>query len=350
MRALRWHGRLDVRLDEVPEPGEPLAGQALLQVSSCGLCGTDVHEYLDGPHMIRTTAHPLTRHVPPVTLGHEITGTVLAVGEGSPVPVGTRVAVDPCWRCGSCWWCRRGDYHLCAKGGGVGVASDGGFAPLALVPSYGLVALPDGVNDVAAAMAEPMAVALHAVTRGGVEPGTSVLVLGGGAVGGAIAMVARLAGAATVFVSDPSAARRLHMQQLGVDEVFDPGAQDVRKEVFVRTGRVGPDVVFECTGLPSVMGDAVAAARRGGRIVLTSIARGAAELQSSQLVFYERELVGAIAYKRDVARAIDLMASGRLDPERLVTGRFPLSEGVEVLREAGAHRDRHLKIIFEPGA
>jgi (R,R)-butanediol dehydrogenase/meso-butanediol dehydrogenase/diacetyl reductase len=297
--------------------------------------------------MIRTSPHPLTGQAPPVTLGHEITGTVCAVGEGSTVEVGTRVAVDPCWRCGSCWWCRAGDYHLCAIGGAVGVSSDGGFAPLVVVPAYGLIPLPDEVSDEAAATAEPFAVALHAVSRGGVRAGSRVLVLGGGAVGSAIVTVARLAGAAKVLVSDPSAARRARLAQLDPDDVLDPQVHDVRREVFARTDRRGADVVFECTGLEAVLADAVAASRRGGRIVLTSITRGTAQLQPSQLVFYERELVGALAYRGDVARAVALMAAGRLKAEQLVTSRRPLSAGVAALTETAASRENQLKVLID---
>ena len=179
MRAAVWHGPRDVRLQDVPEPGEPGPGQALVAVRFCGICGTDLHEFTEGPVLIRPGPHPLTGARPPLVLGHELSGTVVAVGAGGPGDlVGRRVTADPCWSCGTCFWCLRGDYHICRIGGSVGLASDGALAPLVLVPVQGLVPLPGTVSDQAAALAEPLAVALHAVRRGGVRVGDRALVLG----------------------------------------------------------------------------------------------------------------------------------------------------------------------------
>ena len=207
MRAAMWHGPGDVRLQDVPEPGEPGPGQALIAVRYCGICGTDLHEFTEGPVMIRPGAHPLTGARPPLVLGHELSGTVLAVGAGGPRDlVGRRVTADPCWSCGTCFWCLRGDYHICRIGGSVGLASDGALAPLVLVPAQGLVPLPDAVSDQTAALAEPLAVGLHAVRRGGVGVGDRVLVLGAGPIGAAVILAARAAGAAEIYVSEPAAA------------------------------------------------------------------------------------------------------------------------------------------------
>ncbi|GAA0276810.1 2,3-butanediol dehydrogenase [Actinomadura nitritigenes] len=346
MKALRWHGPRDLRLEDVPEPGPPGPGEALIEVAYCGVCGTDVHEYASGPHMIRPGPHPLTGHRPPLALGHEMSGTVLALD--APVPgiaVGDRVAVDPCWRCGECRWCRRGEYHICPKGGSVGLASPGGFAERALVPAAGLVRLPDGVPDDLAALAEPLAVGLHAVRRGGVGPGDHVLVLGAGPIGMAAVLAAKTAGAAGIYVSEPVAARREAITDL-VTEAYDPGAADVRREVYLRTGRVGPDVVLEATGIPELAVAAVNSARRGGRIVLAGIGDRPAQLNLTALTFYERTLAGSLGYAFDVGRIVDLMSGGALDPSRMITGRFPLSEGPGLFADLADGRGGHLKALL----
>ncbi|ADJ48838.1 threonine dehydrogenase and related Zn-dependent dehydrogenase [Amycolatopsis mediterranei S699] len=349
MRALRWHGRGDLRLDEVEEPGPPGPGQAVVEVAYSGICGTDLHEFRHGPNLIRTGPHPLTGHEPPVTLGHEFSGRVTALG--SPVPgidVGTRVVVDPCLRCGVCRWCRHGEYHICAKGGSVGLAADGAFAPYVTVPVEGLVRIPDAVPDDLAALAEPLAVGLHAVRRGTVQPGDNVLILGAGPIGIAALFAAKLAGAAGVHVSEPVHARAERAARLGASEVFDPTSADVRREVFLRTGRVGPDVVIEATGLPSLVELAVTTVRRGGRVVLAGISGGAASLPITQIVPFERTVIGSLGYNYDIPRVLDLIAEKRFDPGALHTGTYPLSEGLAAFAELDADRGAHLKILLTP--
>lgn len=347
MRALRWHGRGDLRLDDVPEPPEPGPGEALVEVAYAGICGTDLHEFAHGPNLIRDAPHPLTGVRPPVTLGHEFSGRVVALG--SPVPgieVGTRVAVDPCLRCGTCRWCRHGEYHICAKGGSVGLASAGAFAPLVTVPAYGLVPVPDGVSDQLAALAEPLAVGLHAVRRAGVQPGDHVLVLGAGPIGIAVLMALRLAGAAGIYVSEPAPDRAKVAAEIGATEVFDPAVSDVRREVFLRTGRIGPDVVVEATGRPDLVELAVRTVRRGGRAVLAGISDGAASLPLKQVVPFERTVLGTLGYNFDIPRVLDLIAAARFDPSPLLTGVYRLSRGLDAFDDLGS--GSHLKILLDP--
>jgi (R,R)-butanediol dehydrogenase / meso-butanediol dehydrogenase / diacetyl reductase len=273
----------------------------------------------------------------------------VAVGAGGPAELtGQRVTVDPCWRCGTCYWCLRGQYQICRVGGSVGLASDGALAPLVTVPVTGLVPLPDGVDDQVAALAEPMAVALHAVHRGGVRAGDRVLVLGAGPIGAAVTLAAQVAGAAEVYVSDPVAARRDRVRALGATEAFDPGAADVRREVFLRCGRVGPDVVVECTGVPAVITEAVEAARRGGTVVLLSVAQGVASVRPMAVTAFERTIVGSLGYNYDLARVVDLVASGALDPRPLITSVVPLEDVVtgafDVLAAGAADQ---LKILVD---
>ncbi|MFC4499549.1 MULTISPECIES: alcohol dehydrogenase catalytic domain-containing protein [Streptomyces] len=349
MKALRWHGARDLRLEELPDPPEPQPHQAVVEVAWCGVCGTDLHEFLEGPHMIRKGPHPLTGASPPLALGHELSGIVVALGAETPgVSVGDRVTADPVWRCGVCYWCVRGEYHICPKSGSVGLASSGAFADRVTVPIAGLTRLPDHVSDEMAAVAEPLAVGLHAVTRGGVRPGDNVLVVGGGPIGFAVVLAARLAGAAGLYVSEPLKERRERLLDLGVTEAFDPRETDVRRELFVRTGRIGPDVVIDATGVAALAAEAVATVRRGGRVVLAGVGHGKVEIDMGQLVFYERAVLGTLGYHHDIPRVIDLMATGRLDASPLITGRFPLSEGAGVFADLAADRARHLKVLLTP--
>jgi (R,R)-butanediol dehydrogenase/meso-butanediol dehydrogenase/diacetyl reductase len=164
MLAVRWHNRGDVRLDEVDLELPLDAGMVEAEVRFCGICGSDVAEYAHGPFAIRPgKTHRLSGQEPPVTLGHEFSAVVTAVGPGvDSVAVGDRVAADACWRCGECAACRAGQYNLCPSSGSIGLCSDGAFAPRVRFPAYAAIALPDGVSDEAGALLEPLAVGLHA--------------------------------------------------------------------------------------------------------------------------------------------------------------------------------------------
>lgn len=349
MKALRWHGQRQLHVDEVDEPKTPGPGMAVVEIAYCGICGTDLHEYLHGPNMIRLDPHPLSGSIPPMTLGHEMSGTVFALGGDAPgITVGMRVAVDPCLRCGYCRWCRRGDYHICAKGGSIGLAAPGGFARFVEVPVENLVPVPDGVPDEMAAVAEPLAVGLHAAKRGLVGPGDNVLVLGSGPIGIAALVGARMSGAAAVFVSEPLAQRAEQAYGFGATEVFDPTAVDIRREVFGRTGRIGPDVVIDATGRAELVELAIRTTRRGGRVVMAGISNSQLSVDLRQIVLYERSIFGSLGYNHDIPRVLDLMATGRLDAAALVTGICSLIEAPALFAELEADRGRHLKVLVTP--
>jgi len=348
VRALRWHGVGDLRLDDVPDPAVA-ASTAVVQVAYCGICGTDLHEYVRGPDMIRNGPHPLTGMAPPITLGHEISGRIVALEQPTAdLRPGVRVAIDPCLRCGECYWCRRGDYHICAKGGSIGLASNGGFASSVAVPLECLHPVPENVSDEYAAMAEPLAVGLHAAKRARVGPGDSVLILGAGPIGLAALIGARASGAATVFVSEPNPERRMVAEQSGATEVFDPGAADVRREVFLRTARRGPDAVIDGTGRADPILLGIRALRRGGRMAVAGIADTDVSLDMRQLVLYERTLSGSLGYNFDIPRVLDLIAARRLDPAPLLTDVRPLSDGQVTFDELTSPDTRHLKILLTP--
>jgi (R,R)-butanediol dehydrogenase / meso-butanediol dehydrogenase / diacetyl reductase len=348
LQALYWHAARDVRLADADEPVLRPA-TAIVEVAFCGLCGTDVHEYTHGPVMIRTGPHPLSGQAPPVVLGHEFSGRIAAIDGGPPgLAVGTRVVADPCLRCGTCRWCQRGEYHICARGGSLGLAADGGFARYVRVPVVQLHAVPDAVSDEQAALAEPLAVGLHAATRAGVTPGDNVLVLGAGPIGLAALIGARIAGAAAVFVSEPNAARARLAWAMGATEVLDPSAADVRAAVFARTGRIGPDAVIDGTGRPDAIGLGLRTLRRGGRMAVAGISPSELSVDLRQLVLFERTIAGSLGYNFDIPRVLDLMAAGRIDAAPLVTGIRPLKAGIATLDELSAPDHRHVKVLLTP--
>src|SRR5690242_20729213 len=229
MQALRFHTARDLRIEDVSEPGEPREDEVLVRVAMCGICGTDLHEYVAGPIVTPVEPHPLTGAQNPQILGHEFAGEVVASGGGvTRVAAGDRVAIMPLAYCGRCAYCRRGLQHLCATMACVGLSHAwGGMSELATVAEYQIVPLPEGVSYEQGALIEPTAVAAYGVERAGVAPGDRVLVTGAGPIGALAALCARAAGASSVYISEPNPARRARAEALGMATVLDPTSVDV---------------------------------------------------------------------------------------------------------------------------
>jgi len=320
MKAARWHGRGDVRIDEVPEPVLSHRGDVIVSVDLASLCASDLAEWRDGPHAIPTTRpHRLTGALSPLTLGHEYVGRVVEVGpDVTRVQVGDRVCGDACLRCGNCYWCLRGEYNICEQGGSVGLHIDGAFAPRLVVPDYTLCKVPDSVDDRSAAIVEPMAVALHALRRVKMAAGDCVLVMGLGMVGAGVVLMAIALGARRVIVVEPSVRRRELALGLGADSVLDPRDPGLRSEVRSLTDGIGADVVLDCTGRADVLDGAVDLSRRGGRIGICGLSHEPSSIRSDRLVYFERDLVGCLGYRYDHTAVVALLSAGRVDPSLLL--------------------------------
>lgn len=351
MKALRWHGVRDLRLDDVPEPGVG-RGEVVIAVAACGLCGSDLHEYLQGPVYIPKQPHPLTGLVPPVTLGHEFSGRVAAVGAGvDGLGPGDRVAVNPCLLCGECVWCRTGRPNHCAKLATLGLSRDGALASLVAVPASGCHRLPPEVTDEQGATVEPLAVAVHACRRAHLAAGERVVVVGAGPIGLLVLQVARARSAGWIAVVEPREERRRLAAGLGADALIDPAAGDPGRAVADLTGGERGDVVFECVGSPAAFATALKAAGKGGRAVLVGLVPETVPLNALQLLAHEKEIVGSSAYVDEFPEAIDLLARRRVRVEPLLTGRVPLeravADGLEALLRPKAD---HVKILVIPAA
>lgn len=348
MRALRWHGRDDVRLDDVPEPVPDEHNDALIEVTLCGICGTDTAELRFGPGMIRTTPHPLTGQSAPVTLGHEFVGTLLhGSSPDGAIATGSRVTVDACIRCNRCRACQRGDYHLCRYGGSIGLHLDGGFAPMVTVPGYTLVPVPDTVTDQQAALTEPFAVALHGLERAGTTAGDDVLILGFGPIGAACALVSRALGARP-HVVEKQPARRERAEALGL-RTLDAG-EDLIRSVRRGLGDGGADVVIESTGVAEVIPTAIECAARGGRIALLGLPKDPSAIDARRLTLFERSLVGSLGYHHDLPRVLSLVADGHVDPAVLVGATSALSDAPQALHHQAYDPGGIIKALIDTRA
>jgi (R,R)-butanediol dehydrogenase/meso-butanediol dehydrogenase/diacetyl reductase len=247
MRALRFHQARELCVEKVAEPAPPGPGEVLLQPVMCGICGTDLHEYTDGPIVIPASPHPLTGAELPQILGHEFSAVVAAAGPGvTHVRAGDLCTVMPLIHCGHCHECRRGQGHLCRTMACTGLSSAwGGLADLAIVSAPQVVPVAETMSPRQAALIEPAAVAAYGVDRGRLQPGQTVLITGAGPIGSLATLYALAAGARRVVLSEPDPARRARAATLGdgLGEVIiaDPEDEPVTEIVDALTGGGGGD-------------------------------------------------------------------------------------------------------------
>jgi (R,R)-butanediol dehydrogenase/meso-butanediol dehydrogenase/diacetyl reductase len=348
MLAVRWHGRRDIRIDEVPEPGSPPPGWVRVQVAACGICGTDLEEYTEGPLMIPVKApHPLTGGVAPLTLGHESVGVVLEAAPDVELEAGTPVAVEGNVVCGECYWCRRREFQLCEKLGALGLMGDGGLAEEMIAPAYTCIPYTN-VPPTTAALAEPLSVAVRAVRRAGVREGSSVAIVGAGTVGLLGTQAARVAGAGTIVVVERHERRRALALAGGADVAVDPDeAQAVVEEL---TGGIGLDAAIEAAGNADAVLGAFRLTRRGGRTVLLGVCAQTIRIPMLELLLDEKEIVASLShtYDADFGEAVELLDEGRVNIEGIVTDVIPLSRAVDAFDLLLAEPAEHLKIVVTP--
>jgi (R,R)-butanediol dehydrogenase/meso-butanediol dehydrogenase/diacetyl reductase len=301
MRAAVYRGRGDVRVEEVPYPGAPGPGELVLEVLRAGICGTDVHEYLHGPHLIPTGR--------PMVIGHEVLGRVAEAGSGAGFRPGERVVPGAGRWCGECLWCRSGRPNLCAHYLTYGLQADGGLAEALRVPAAMCHRVPDGCPDDAAVLAQPLAVAQHAVSRSRLAPGETVALFGVGGIGTWVlaAMVNR--GLGPVIAVDVSAVRLDTARRLGAAETVEAGvgAESRLREL---TGGAGADVAIECSGTEPGLRAANASVRRGGRLMLVGLQAEPRALDLHRLVIDEIEVLSSNAHicDTDLPAALSMLA------------------------------------------
>ncbi len=349
MKAARWHGRRDIRIEEIEVP-EVDDTSVKIQVRYCGICASDVHEYREGPLLIPRAAHPLTGKHAPVVLGHELSGNVVAVGDRViDVKVGDRVTVNALIYCGHCSYCRTGQHNMCITLGTIGFAWDGGFAEYLVVPDYSVVPLPDVVSSQAGALVEPTAVAIRAVKRSRLMAGDDVVVIGAGPIGLLVLQAARAAGAARVFVVEPIARRRALALQLGASLAWDPTVGDVGKSVAEHTEGVRAQVAFDCVGNQGTFDIAVRATSRRGRIAMIGLSLLPIAVPFLKLWGHEKEVTTSTGYVDEYAAALSLIADGRIDVSALISKEIPLEQivtnGIEALIN---QPDENTKILVSP--
>jgi 2-desacetyl-2-hydroxyethyl bacteriochlorophyllide A dehydrogenase len=337
MRAAMYVGDRTVETAEAT-PLTPGPGEVQISVAYTGLCGTDlhiIHGNMDG------------RVTRPLTFGHEMSGTIAALGEGvTGWSLGDPVTVMPLLWDGTCPACLAGNSHICQNLVFVGIDSPGSLQQLWTVPAELLVPLPAGLSLQHAALAEPVAVAVHDVRRSELSPGDKAVVIGGGPIGVLIATVARHFGAEVVVI-EPEAGRRAQIDGLGLATI-DPRAEDKVAWVERWTGGAGADVVFEVSGAAVAVLGATALAKVRGTLVVVAIHPTPREIDLQRVFWRELRILGARVYQRtDFETAVELLSEGVIPTDELISSVVPL-DGIPAA-VADLENGRALKVLVDVG-
>jgi (R,R)-butanediol dehydrogenase/meso-butanediol dehydrogenase/diacetyl reductase len=335
-------GERTLSLLDMPTP-EPSEGKAVVDISYCGICGTDLHAYISG--------QPYN----PAICGHEWVGHVSGLGaQVNNVKEGDRVAIGVSHACGNCGSCRRGNTAQCesafagAVGAGPLAASHGGFAKSIAFDAGRLYQVPDSISDEQAGLLEPATVAVHALRRTPVNLGDRVVVIGGGPIGLLVLQAAKLSGAGCCVLLEPTEFRRTLGTQLGADLGIDPLQDDWQEQLAAFIGPDGADVVFECAGIASTIQTSVNIVRRGGVVSLVGVASHPATIEPGIWLMKEPRLVTSIAYlHEDFAITKALVADGRIKTAPLHTSTVALSE-LATAFDRLIDQPTEMKILVDP--
>lgn len=311
MKSAVFYGKHDIRVEQsaLPQIGPQ---DVLIKVMACGVCGTDVHIFEGDKGSAQCT--------PPTVLGHEFSGVVETVGSDvTNVKPGDRVSVDPNCYCGCCDYCRDGIAHYCQKMIGYGTTVNGAFAQYCAVDARQVYLLGAHTSFIQGAMAEPVACCLHGVDMCGIEPGSTVAVIGGGMIGLIIMQLARISGASTVILIEPVETKRRMAEKLGADLLINPFKEDA-KAVLLKNGITRVNAVIECAGLPATIEQAVSIAGNKSIVMMFGLTKpdDTISIKPFELFQKEIELKASFINPYTQKRALSLIDSGRIDVSSMI--------------------------------
>lgn len=330
MKAAVYRGKEEIRVEEVPVR-ELKENEVMIRVKYCGVCGTDVHIYHgDGGSSAVT---------PPLIPGHEFSGIVEAVGEKvTAVACGDPVTGDPNDMCGECYFCKSGKQHFCTNNIGIGTTRDGGFAEYVILREKQVYKVPEGMDLMEAAMAEPISCCLHGIDLCRIQMGSTVLVMGGGPIGMIMLQMAKLAGAAKVILSEPVAEKREMALRLGATKTIDPLNEDVKEMLDAYCDNV--DVVIECVGSVRTQADAIRFAGKGATVMFFGLAAPEESFPLRPDDVFKKELTVTSSFINPYTfeRAIQILETGQIRLKELITTVLPLEEIEKALTDETCRR------------
>ncbi len=343
MKALLYTKPYCLEYSDFPDPA---AGddEVLINVKACGICGSDVHGFTG----------KTGRRIPPLIMGHEAAGIIEEVGKNvSGFEKGDRVCFDSTVYCNKCQPCRKGLYNRCEKRQVLGVSTPefkrhGAFAEYVAVPWWIVSKIPDDMSFVQSALLEPASIGTHAGNRAPISTNDTVVIIGAGTIGLFILQAARLRGAARIIVVDINEFRLEVAGKLGADKVVNPLKSDLRETIFKETKNRGADVTFEAVGYAQTFRDGVSLTKTGGHLVAVGNLEKTAEFNLQELVSRELTFTGSYASSGEFCDCIDLVASGKINVEPLISDVLPLKDGPDAFDRLLKAQENLLKIVLEP--
>lgn len=343
MKALIYTKPYSFEYSDFPDP---VAGddEVLIRVKACGICGSDVHGYTG----------KTGRRIPPLIMGHEAAGIVEGLGKNViGFKKGDRVCFDSTVYCNKCEACRAGLFNRCDKRQVLGVSvpafkRHGTFAEYVAVPSWIVSKIPDELSFVHAALLEPASIGTHAANRAPISNNDTVVVIGAGTIGLFILQAARLRGAAKVIAVDINEFRLDLAKKLGADKLINPLKSNLSEAVMQETEGKGANVTLEAVGYAKTFADAVSITRMGGYVVAVGNLEKKAEFDLQQLIARELTFTGSYASSGEFSDCIELVASGKINVEPLISSVLPLDEGPDAFDRLLKAEENLVKIVLEP--
>ncbi|KAJ5622728.1 GroES-like protein [Penicillium herquei] len=355
VKAFRYYGNKDIRLVSVPQQAELKPGEIRLRPAWCGICGTDVHEYLHGPVVPPTpeNPHPLTGETMPITLGHEFSGTVVEVHPSvTRCEVGSTVAVEGLLTDEKCYACSIRKRNICDQSAFLGIsANPGGLCESIVIPASLCHVLPAGVSLEAGALIESLSVAWHAVTNSGIQANHSAIVFGAGPIGLAVIICLKAKGIKHILASEPSKARHQQAAMFGAVRTFDPTTTDVVAAAKEACDGLGPDFAFDASGVQATITDGVKAIRKYGKYYNIALWNKPATVDMHELLYYGKTIQSDLSFSQgDFESVIAAIHEGKItgkDLERMITPRIELEELEEKgIMELIKNKEEHVKILI----
>ncbi len=329
-------GEIEFREVPVPEIGEE---EVLVKIMSIGVCGSDIHVYHG--------KHPYTSY--PVVQGHEVSGEIFKAGKRvTQFKPGDKVTIQPQVTCGKCYSCTHGSYHICDDLKVMGFQTTGTASEFFAVEAAKVIKIPDRLDFDEGAMIEPVAVAVHALGRGGDVKGRKVLVLGAGPIGNLVAQAAKGLGAEAVMISDVSGYRLALAKDCGIDFTVDAKQQDLGKALIENFGPDKADLILECVGINATTSQAVEYARKGTDIVIVGVFGEKASVDMGLVQDRELRLIGTLMYQeKDYYKAIELIEGRKINLKPLISNHFPFKEYLNAYQFIEKQKDQVMKVIID---
>lgn len=333
-------GKLVVEDADIPVPGP---GQVRIAVKACGICGSDVHAFRG--------EHPFISA--PIVPGHEFSGTIDALGQGvEGFEIGQKVTVEPSLVCGECEMCLSGLYNICENLKVLGCQATGAMAEMITVPAEKVIPLPHDLSYEEGTLIEPTAVAVHALRRADLDRVQRLLVIGAGPIGLQTLQVAHAWGIPTIVVTDVVDRKLAIAREMGATHTVNVVDESLSDFMTGEFGKSNPmDLVMECVGLEQTLLQAIETVKKGGQIVIVGVPPADPHIRLSWVQDRELDLRGTLMYRRpDFEEARDLIASGKIQTEPLITARYPMESIAEAMDELVSYPENNLKTLITIGA